>query len=819
MTVHPIGRPGRLSSSDLLQLATQQGTDRTGAGTGTGNGAGALDASNRRPPLQLLCSGATLTLSDEEVDLIALVNSADEHIMSLLDLDADPDEYRLTEVLIEHLLHRYGVERRANGDRVTSIVSALRRHLLPFLIELDETRPADRRGVGHMRITHLEQLPRVLSGDLDLPAATVAGDRLKRRGVACVYLTLHDAAEVTVGGELALRHALDEGRLQPRIDLRTGEPIVMALHLRQAGLLIEPEAPHGIQRSTSGNVLRDLKLAVDRARGHGATIRGTFHLSPVEPLAGNQARAPRAGQSTVTLSQTAALAAQMSVIAQAVLWIGRLVGTRIGETFGLLVCDFFRDEYGRPWLDFSKQGGVACLERDPATGRLVPQTRKPHTKTPRGVRLVPVPRQLGDLLDTVIAAFHTDPDTGLVDYEARLVPGVGRDDESGQSTFREALETARADLGLTTTPHDLRDCLITDLRNGGIGDRVAHFYAGHERHNASIQDRHYDLGVAPELLLEVSNLLEATITAELGACDLRVPTSVRHQWGPGTRTSQRIDHVDRTLTECGWHATPSIDARGPEMTVQEIHRRLGRSGQTLTRTRSMLRDGTIRAHQRSWGTRQIWVAYEKDVEAYLQATSGISINDLADEIGWTYHQVWQELRRQQLISHTHTHGARILLTPALAAKVRAEVDRQARVIEQAVMLSEVSAILDITPVSVETLVRKGILEITAGPTSSRDRWVSRESLEEYQRTYITTREVEDVAPLTFTETRKLLGVTRPYLTALTTTRQLQTQKVLGSRHVYINTRSALAYARRAGLTDAVECLRAALDQNHDASSL
>ena len=104
------------------------------------------------------------------------MDRAPEVIDTLLDLDEDPDQYRLAEVLIEHVCSRYGIGRHADGDRVTSVESTLRRHLIPFLVETDDARPAGRRGIADLRITHLERLPRVLSGDLTLPAATVAGD-------------------------------------------------------------------------------------------------------------------------------------------------------------------------------------------------------------------------------------------------------------------------------------------------------------------------------------------------------------------------------------------------------------------------------------------------------------------------------------------------------------------------------------------------------------------------------------------------------------------------------------------------------------------
>lgn len=761
-----------------------------------------------RPALQLVCAGVATLLTDAEIDLVDLVNDAEQVIESLLDLDADPDDYRLAEILVEHLCRRYGVERHADGDRITNVESALRRYLIPFLVETDATRPEGRRGVSALRITHLERLPRVLSGDLPVPAATVAGDLLGRRGAACVFLSLTDAAAVTDGGAPALDQAVAGGVVPLHRDARTGEDIVMPLDLRDAGLLIEPARPHGLKKSSARNILRDLELSIERARTHGANVRGTFKLAAIEPLVQNRARQPKMGQREVTLTETAALAADLSAIAQVALWVGRLVGNRIGEVFGLLVCDFFRDPEGRPWIDLSKQGGLACLVRDPETGRLVPQDRKPRTKTPKGIRCIPIPRPLGDLLDRLIEVFHTDPATGAVDYAARLLPGIGKDEASGQSTFRTALTEATEALGLATTPHDLRACLLTDLANAGIGERVRHFYAGHELENPTIQDRHYDRGVAPELLFEVTDLLEAKLAAELGTADLRVPTTATHRWGTQTTAHARRRHITEMLRSTGWLAAEHGAAgQGRELTVAEVARRVNLS---VPRTRMMMRTGVIASHAKPWKTRSVWAAYEAGVEAYLATKAGVSIHDLAAEVGWNYHQTWYVLGQLELMPGDRHRGETVLLDEDTADTFRAEVSRRSKVEAGALRVCEAAEILDISVVSAETLIRQDFLEVTPGPTDTRDRWVTRASVEAYQAEFPVaaeaTDEADDVAPLTCTKARRILGVSRHELTMLTTTRQLRLDHLPGSRHVYINTHSALAYAKRIAHARAIERL-------------
>jgi integrase len=520
-----------------------------------------------KPALQRVCAGEATVLTEAETDLVALVNDAQRIYDTLLDDEVDPNDYQLAEILLELLVYAYGIERRANGDRVIDVESDLRRYLIPFAVEMAAGMRADGRGVAHLRLKHLQHLPRILAGDLPSPAATVAGDRLRRRGAACIWLILDDAATVTNGGRPALDRAVAAGDVPVHTDARTGANIVMALHLRQAGLLIEPEKPHGLAKGSAGNVLRLMNRTLERARTHGADIRFALCLSPIEPLAGKRVRVPKASSGSTPVTTIRTVNALIPVIGQVVLWIARLTGARIGEAYGLLVCDYFRDADGRPWLTITKQGGKRSLLRDPETGALVYQDFKDRTKSPAGVRTIPVPGLLGDLLDRLIEVFHTDPVTGRVDLANRLIPGLGKDDTSGQSSLRAWLEAALDATSIAPfTPHDLRDALITDLKNAGIGERLAHFYAGHEQPNATIQDRHYDLGPESDLLYPLADVLAAKLVGE-GIADLRVPTTAREQWGARTRARRRAAAIEAALVGQGWRLDSVATPAGRELTV------------------------------------------------------------------------------------------------------------------------------------------------------------------------------------------------------------------------------------------------------------
>jgi hypothetical protein len=230
--------------------------------------AGAVAAFDMRPDLVRLFAGQPVAL--DRADLIGFANGS----YAGLDPDVDPDDYLLAEVALD-LFHRcVGTNRRTKGDRARSMASDLRRYVLPFAIELAAACGPDRRGIAHLRVQQAEQLQLILAGDHALPAATVAGNRLRRLAITCLWLTLADAARVCKGGATELRLAMSQGRLSATFD-QQGRKLVFAADLRAADLLEEPDRPHGLATTTASNIVTLLRLAIDRGRDLGAGVRGT----------------------------------------------------------------------------------------------------------------------------------------------------------------------------------------------------------------------------------------------------------------------------------------------------------------------------------------------------------------------------------------------------------------------------------------------------------------------------------------------------------------------------------------------------------------
>ena len=273
-----------------------------------------------RPPALLACAGAPICLTADEADLIRLTNDAASHVGHILEADTDPDDVSTAEYLVEYMMVVYGLNRRAKGDRVVAIESNYRRYLIPYFVERSF---ASRHGgaIAKLRLPDLEAVPRILAGDAPLPAATVAADQFAfrdRTGLQCLHLTLRDAAAVVTEAD-ALDEALADGRVSTYPDIRSGEDLVRPEELRREGLLTESDRPHGIAASTATNILRDLKLALARAREHGATVGVNSDIAALEPLPERRQREVRPRPQYVSLQQTKTVAGVMPPIGQIVL--------------------------------------------------------------------------------------------------------------------------------------------------------------------------------------------------------------------------------------------------------------------------------------------------------------------------------------------------------------------------------------------------------------------------------------------------------------------------------------------------------------------
>ena len=741
--------------------------------------ASAVAAPDRRPALVRLCAGEPVALA--KVDMIAFVNSA----YPGLDPDVHPDNYTVAEIALERFHSHVGTFRRTKGDRATGIASDLTRYVIPFAVELAAARPPGRRGIAHLRVPQAEQLQSILAGDHSLPAATVAGDRLGRVAITCLWLTLADAARVCAGGVTELTRAMADGRLSASTD-RSGQQLVFAADLRAAGLLDEPDRPHGLAKDTAAAIIKLLSAAIERGRDLGAALVGNYTtLRAVEPLASHRQRPKHTGPRPYTgLSDIVGACTLLTATSQLATWLMRLVGLRIGEAYGIFVADF-ADDGATPWLRVTTQGGKNSLARD-EDGQFVPASAKDHTKTTESRRKVPICRPLADLISEYIRIFHTDPVTGQVNTGARLIAGLRSENDSGIAALRSSIESAfqqrqSAGPSIDFDPHDLRRALITDLTNSHVDRRVAEWYVGH----AAPKNVHdgYDLGPPQEQLEAVAEAIGALVEKELDRTDLRVPTMKSEQWGRSTRRGRDRDLLRAELRETGWLisrtaqpapdavcAAPHEGAGAGDVDAPEFARRAGVSRGTA---RGWMRDGALPAQETTWGGRTIWTARPADVDTFLAARAGATVHDVALELGWTYTQTWALLVALRLTTGQRK-GTAIRLCPADVAAIRAEVARRAEAGAQVLLVADAAQRLNLPDDAVGTLLRQGTLLRAPAPDNTRHRYVTLASVDAFAAAYppagVRTRPGDLVVPVA--AVRRILGVTRPMMTQLVSTRQL-----------------------------------------------
>ena len=238
--------------------------------------------------------------------------------------------------------------------------------------------------------------------------------------------------------------------------------------------------------------------------------------------------------------------------------------------------------------------GDPFLQANPQARRLLPGDRRPRPAWPPS--------------DVAIDAFHTDPASGDVDLDARLVPWIEKEDR-GQAAFRAALDAALASEGFDSTRrvsrsprHDLRKSLATDLAwNAELDELAKRRVMGHKAGD-DVFARIYTLDhptIAP--LAAVAGAVEADITAKVST--LLVPTEAAGELGPGaTRCAERAAHINAVLAEAGWQIEPG-DPSNPWCDAARVMAELGIAATTARR---WMRDQVIPSsvHTDKFGNRR-----------------------------------------------------------------------------------------------------------------------------------------------------------------------------------------------------------------------
>jgi excisionase family DNA binding protein len=494
--------------------------------------------------------------------------------------------------------------------------------------------------------------------------------------------------------------------------------------------IYEGDNPRQLEATTASRILALLRHICDHAVVVGAlTTNPVGDVGPVAdgPSGGSKRKTPGA---ELTLSETAALAHHLPVVHQLTLWLLRLLGLRLSEAFGIKV-EHVEDlgDYGL--IDIARQGGGTYQERD-EHGQYVTEHQREATKREASRRVLWAPPVLMQLIRIIIEAYHTDPDTGQVRRDARLIPGLQEQDRAGKHTFRTALKQAAGAAGIEEdeletrlTPHHLRRSLATTVAYEQVTDEVSQrMHLGHQA-GQDVRSRHYLLKDPRHR--ELKRIAEHTETQvrEI-ADDLIAPTSKSVQWGRQNPIRRRLDYVQIVLGHYGWQV-PLQDAGSEWLTVAETAKLLGMHP---TKVRERMADGRIPAEQRPWGTRYCWHARREDVEAYLrEVTPEYTLEGIAKEVGLTYHQAYEQLKR--LGAHPHRKpGSRALeVTAEHLQLLRAEQHRVRCLHERAMPLPEAAAALQRSERRTREVANAGGLEVDPETDASGVRFVTRRSVQ------------------------------------------------------------------------------------------
>ena len=661
---------------------------------------------------------------------------------------ATPVSHRVTPPLFEDVVRMWHEEhyehfRRAAPGRAAEAAAALHRHLLPFFsgLRVDEIErscptcandyakdmPCPRQG----RHREVKAFILHLAGRGETPDADVA-DRV--RGDAEGEVTVDQAAELCGVHRSSVKRWLRAGQLpDARIHPYTGRRMIPVAALEAAGKL-GTVSGRGLARAYASDLVWMLRSALGLARTHGWISHNP--ADDMRALVPDPANAhtppPRERPRPLTLAECHAAAAHLHLPHQAAMWMQRLLGLRVAEAFGPRVGDLL-DNGDQGLVVIGRQGGKPYLTRDNA-GTVVTVDQLDGTKTAHSYRVLAVPATLMRLLRVLIAAYHTDPSSGEVDLEARLIPGLREPDRSGIGAYTTALGNALRSVGLSAEQlgfrigsHHLRKSLATDLAYADVDDlvqrRVLGHVAGHDVHA-----RHYVLDTpASEAHLQVARQLDNSVEAEIG--DLLVPTSKRPTFGRDHPLRGRLDFVEAVLAEA-WGQVRDGDTE-PLLGTRDVADLLG---EPVTTVRRWMREGklpTVTAADRFGAERRM--VRHSDLQAVVaEQQHRWTLTDAAEQLGVSYQEARKAFQRLGLDATRAPNGTLRLDGDAVDA-LRIEFARIARLHERSVRVGEAAREVRVLPDTIYKAIRRGELEQDPETDGAGARYVTRASLEAYRQ--------------------------------------------------------------------------------------
>ena len=535
------------------------------------------------------------------------------------------------------------------------------------------------------------------------------------------------------------------GYLSADVLAGAAELVTRSREAKHVSSLLEDNHRQGeLVAALRADVRRNLIRVLHSARDlHGVQLR--FEPASVHAPTSNKPK--RAKSAPLSLRQTAEIAGRLHPVHAFALLLMRIVALRISEAYGLRVRDYMKDtESGRAVLVVTAQGGRFFYHRV-TSGDVERTTEVANLKTASSDRVLPIGKALQELIDIVIAVFHTDPDTGLIDVDARLIPDL-TGSGTGQNAFRTALHTAARASGLAgvdaaktagtpvgVTPHAMRRSLITALAHDGhIQRELRQRYAGHVAGEGVHESYILDGAVFAELAF-ISQLIEDGVRSELPD-GLVIATAKRCTTRVQSALYPRAATIDALLAAAGWLVT--ADADGDVLDARELASLLGIAPGTARR---LLRSGAVATVALPGGRddqRGIRVA---DAVALADDWStGVAVSEVAEELGLgraSIHQVvntngWPTIKR----------GGMTVLPDDTADLVRAWHCEQLAVRRLGVTQPDAARQLSVPVAAVKRWALNGTLTPVPGDTA----YLTRESVEQLRMRRVHRRHVPVPTP-------------------------------------------------------------------------
>lgn len=483
---------------------------------------------------------------------------------------------------------------------------------------------------------------------------------------------------------------------------------------------------------TQGNVLGVLKLILKVlvARGDIARYPAEGIKATKPPKGAKRYRKERANKrTTMTLARCKfEIAPNLHIVYQLAMWIQRLCGLRIREAWGIRVGDIQRAE-GFGWVDLDSQGGREFSDFDELGGVVTGDRTKHRLKTTSSYRRVMFPRCLMPLVDAVIAAYHTN-EFGEIDETAPLLFGA-KEMGRGQAGYRSALKVAGLDVE-DFTSHDFRKWMFWDLAQkvSEISEVMRRILAGHRAGSDEHGTVYLAQTVGLSTMLEAVSHVDRLVANEVGS--ILVPTNRSPLFARKHPYYARQARANEVLAERGFLLV-QLDLLG----TAEIGERIGRSEQVVRRHCT---EGLIDAvrHRGVDGLAR-WHATPEAVEAFIARYDGWeTIDGAGDELGLSYHQVYERVQRLGLESTLDDITGRLLIRTSAVDALRCEIERVRVLRERSMLISEAATVLGKKRSTLQGWIKRGDLVLDDETDTVGQMYVTRDSVSCVAGSVVTT---------------------------------------------------------------------------------